>query len=289
MDSGATITISGNKKNFIFLEPCNIIVECANNERMNCKLHGPLVITHKGHEIVMANSLYIPGCVTLLSVNQMTDIDFIVMFAKDHVEIFKSRSDVQNNKPYIRTEKKLGAKLWTVPVKGCTPYHGNKVKFTAFMAKFCNDANPDVVHARYCHLNLGYLRKKFPLFTNIEKLCWCDACASEAPRKPYMKKYKPKVSTSYSFTNTTNAKAKDSTNPTNPQANVLSMTSMNSAKDSINSMTSVKDSMKSPPQDSMTSMNSAKDSMTSMTSVKDSMKSPTQDPTTLPSRKRSML
>ena len=200
LDSGATITISGNKDNFLFLEPCHVVVECANNERMVCKLNGPLVIKHEGNEIVMANSLYIPGCVTLLSVNQMTDLDFVIVFTKGNVEIYKSRADVHNSKPYIRTEKKIGAKLWTLPVKGCTPYHGNKVKFTAYMAKFCNDANPDVIHARYCHLNLGYLRKKFPIFTNTEKLCWCDACASEAPRKPYMKKYKLPTSSTFTLT-----------------------------------------------------------------------------------------
>ena len=215
LDSGATITISGNKDNFIFLEPCHVVVECANNERMVCKWNGPLVITHEGHEIVMTNSLYIPGCVTLLSVNQMTDLDFIVMFTKGNVEIFKSRSDVHDSKPYIRTEKKIGAKLWTVPVKGCTPYHGNKVKFTAYMAKFCNDANPDIVHARYCHLNLGYLRRKFPIFTNVEKLCWCDACASETPRKPYMKKYKPEVTSSYAFKR--KSKPEDTSTTTVPQ------------------------------------------------------------------------
>ena len=152
LDSGATITISGNKDNFLYLQPCNVIVECANNERMVCNFNGPLVISHGGHEIVMTDSLYIPGCVTLLSVNQITNMNYIVLFEKDNVEIFKTREDVYIKKPYISTEKKIGDKLWTVPVKGCKPYHGNKVKFTAYMAKFCNDANPDVLHARYCHL-----------------------------------------------------------------------------------------------------------------------------------------
>jgi hypothetical protein len=127
LDSGATITISGIKDNFVYLEPCHIVVECANNERMICKFNGPLVVSHTGHEIVMMNSLYIPGCVTLLSVNQMTDQDFIVMFVTwkfiSHVLmcviIFRTsvrkRKLVTNFGPYLLKAVRLtmGTKLST--------------------------------------------------------------------------------------------------------------------------------------------------------------------------------
>ena len=74
MDSGATVTIGGKRGMFTDLHPCNVNVTCANGQVMKCSLMGTIVITSNGKAISIENSLFIPECLTLISISQLTRI-----------------------------------------------------------------------------------------------------------------------------------------------------------------------------------------------------------------------
>lgn len=194
MDSGATVTISGKKCLFKNLHPCFIRVRCANGEIMTCTQMGTIIISHNHKKIIIKDALFIPRCVTLISVNQLTSMGLQVLLKSDAAKIFKSEHDLMTNKPVIESEKRLSEKLWTVPLKVLTPYKFEtkgkdpESAFSTFLSGITNECDPNLLHARYAHFLLPYLKVKWPHLKNVENLCWCDACASMMGRRPYRKK-----------------------------------------------------------------------------------------------------
>ena len=171
---------------FMNLRPCYIEVSCANNQVMVCRQIGTLIAGRNGQIVPIPDSLYIPGCMTLFSVKQVTDMGFIVVFSQHTADIYKSETQLKNHKPFITSKKKLSDKLWHLEMKKPHVYKNSiderKPKSKGdqvcanFLDKFAPDVSADRLHQRYIHYNLPYLQRKFPHLKNTKSLCWCDAC-----------------------------------------------------------------------------------------------------------------
>jgi hypothetical protein len=88
MDSGATVTIGGTRKMFKDLRPCHVKVRCANNQVMTCSEMGTIVIASNNKGITIANSLYIPESLTLISISQLTRMGYTALFDTNGVELY---------------------------------------------------------------------------------------------------------------------------------------------------------------------------------------------------------
>ena len=190
-DTGATITISGNRNLFLSLSPCFVKVECANGQHMICEQRGTIVIVVDNKTIVLKNALYIPNSAVLVSISQLTDeMNFVATFDKTGMSLYKSNQEL-SQQPFIRVNKQLNSKLWHLPLKSFDLGERKKrfSKAKAFFAKFDDELDPNFVHKRYNHISLPYLKKLFPQFVNVQKLANCDACNAMAPRSGYRKTY----------------------------------------------------------------------------------------------------
>ena len=95
VDSGATISI-GERRFFIesTLRPCLTKIQCANGKFMTCTLRGTMVVEIGGKKIIVENALCIDGVANLLSVNQLVNKGYILVFDVESVGIFAFKNDV---------------------------------------------------------------------------------------------------------------------------------------------------------------------------------------------------
>ena len=126
MDSGATVTIGGKRGMFTDLRPCDINVLCANKQSMHCSWMRTVAVASDGETVAIDNSLFIPGCMTLISISQLARLGFTTLFDKLGVELFRRREDIGKRKPVLKPAKRLTKKLYTVPVKLLSKYHDNE-------------------------------------------------------------------------------------------------------------------------------------------------------------------
>ena len=112
LDSGATVTIGGQKFLFVSLSPCYVVVYCANGNNMVAHFKGTMIVSHNKKELLVPNALYIPNCVTLISASQLTNQMGLKVFLEDSgASIFRNWNDVVKRHPLIKSDKKLTDKL----------------------------------------------------------------------------------------------------------------------------------------------------------------------------------
>ena len=114
-DTGATVSIGGNRNAFVALFPCLIAVLCANNKKMWAKWRGTMVICHERKVIVVPNALYIPDVPTLISVDQLTRLGYKLLFHRHGIDFYKSGQST-SDKPHFSTTRKLSSKLFHINV-----------------------------------------------------------------------------------------------------------------------------------------------------------------------------
>jgi hypothetical protein len=128
VDTGATTTI-GEPGLFIqsSLVPCNTKIECANGEYMVCKLRGTMLVKYEGQQLVIPDALCMEGVVNLLSVNQLVNKGYILVFDKNSVGIYTSKNNIHTNKPFMFLDRKIGEKLWVIdqPLEPCSTWRPN--------------------------------------------------------------------------------------------------------------------------------------------------------------------
>ena len=161
---------------------------------MVCYEWGPIVLRCEGKEIMIDRALFFQDCPTLISVSQLTDMNFAVLLLKNQINIYKSVKDIFLDKPFMTSDKRLSEKLWTLQLQKFGPYHDNakcQSKFKTYMASFehFDNASATLLHTRFGHSHLASLRKLFPHLINVEKLPPCDGCFAEMPNKRYVKDY----------------------------------------------------------------------------------------------------
>ena len=198
LDSGATVCICGVITLFKNLRPCYVCVMCANKDTMVCKQMGTIVISHMGNVVVIDDCLYIPGCMTLISANQLTSKGMILLLYNAGAHLFKSFADVRADRPFIKSEKRITDKLWTLPIKSLAPYDAttaeetekSKASFAAFMDSVLAEESIMAAHEAHAHAPLSVLKLLYPHYTNVTTLPVCDGCLSQSVRNSYAKKYK---------------------------------------------------------------------------------------------------
>jgi hypothetical protein len=198
MDSGATTSI-GERRFFIesTLRTCNTRIQCANGKFITCNLRGTMVIEIGGKQIKIENALCVEGVVNLLSVNQLVNKGYILVFDKDSVEVYTSKNEVLSEKPFMMLERKLGDKLWTFdqPVKAVLENQKPFEKQTkteklayAMFTKIFTEEDLVTLHNKFAHCSLPLLKILFPReLEKIYKLPPCHACLSMQFKKKYKK------------------------------------------------------------------------------------------------------
>ena len=207
MDTGATVTINGDIQQFKNLKPCDIKVYCANGEVMVAKECGTLTLQDGDTVLEIPDCLYIPNVVTLISASQLTNqLKLKILLDDKYVSIYKSRQDIIDDKPIMKTKKRKRDKLWKVPLlqgPGENPKRKPKKRHKVLSAvvqrrkeharylfELLKDVKPSVLHARYGHCRMNRLQKKFPHLMNKHHWDICSACAAHENRKSYKKSYK---------------------------------------------------------------------------------------------------
>ena len=114
VDSGATVSI-GERSFFTesTLRPCLTKIQCANGKFMTCTLRGTMVVDLCGKKIFIEDALCIDGVANLLSVNQLVNKGYILVFEKESVGVYASRNEVLVNEPFMLLKRRIGEKLWT--------------------------------------------------------------------------------------------------------------------------------------------------------------------------------
>ena len=198
MDSGATVSI-GERRFFIesTLRPCHTRIQCANGKFMTCTLRGTMVVEIGGKKIMIENALCIDGVANLLSVNQLVNKGYILVFDVESVGIFASKNDVLVNEPFMLLKRKIGEKLWVVnqPVKALMqdqkPFdRQTKVEKLAFamFTKMFTEEDLVTMHNKVAHCSLPLLKILFPSqLEKVYKLPPCHACLSMQFKKKYKK------------------------------------------------------------------------------------------------------
>ena len=120
IDSGATVCICGVRSMFKNLRPCYVVVMCANNASMVCREMGTLTICHGRNVLIIEDCLFIPGCMTLISVHQLTKLGLLILLFNTGLCAYKSVYDVRRDTPFFKTEKQLNDKMWTLPLKAAS-------------------------------------------------------------------------------------------------------------------------------------------------------------------------
>ena len=192
LDSGATVTIGGKRYLFVNLSPCYVVVYCANGNNMVARWKGTMIISNHKKELLIPDSLYIPNCVTLISASQLTNQMGLKVFLEDSgASIFRNWNDVVHGHPLIKSDKKLDDKLWYLKIKRVDPANfKNRKGYVNYLSKIIKDIDPWILHQRYGHVNLPYLRHLFPVLKNCEQLKACDGCLAQIRRNAYKKNYK---------------------------------------------------------------------------------------------------
>jgi len=191
VDSGCTTTLSGEKDCFYDLEPCNIKVKCADNKYITVKWRGTFRCSHNGTVVEIKNALYVPNVVTLISVDQLTAMGLLVLFDDKAVSFYRNRNDLVKDKPVLRSNRRIGEKLYTLNTKPLKAYNNNASKFKSFLTKISEECDPNVLHRRYDHAPLLILKKKFPHLQNVVSLDPCLTCIANQKRTAYSKSYTP--------------------------------------------------------------------------------------------------
>ena len=165
---------------------------------MICRFMGTMVLSHKGRIITIDDCLFIPGCMTLVSARQITRMGFYILLHDDGLQVYKSINDLRLNQPFIETDKRITDKMWTLPIKAALPYKSDdpeqagksKRGYAAILNEAFGEWSVQTLHEAHFHAPLNVLKSIYPHLQNVEKLPFCDACMSQAPRKKYKKKYK---------------------------------------------------------------------------------------------------
>ena len=171
---------------------------CANNASMVCREMGTLILSHGNNMLVIDDCLFIPGCMTLISVHQLTKLGLYILLFNTGLCAYKSPYDVRMDTPFIKTEKRIADKMWTLPLKaassyGCdTPDKSAKSEqsFIALQDSAFVEWSAAVLHEAHAHAPLRILQMLYPHLQNVEKLPPCDACFAQSLRQSYSKKYK---------------------------------------------------------------------------------------------------
>ena len=198
LDSGATVTINGDRLNFKNLRKCNIPVYCANGQKMVAHEKGTLVLKQGDKCLEIPDCLYIPDCVTLISAAQLTNVlKLKILLEENSISVYKSKEDIVNDNPIMITQKETSERLWHVPLAKRATHVKKKAKrqkvqinHLSGLFDILQDIDPEILHARYGHVSMVYLQKIFPFLKNKYKWDLCEACICNAPRDPYMKRYK---------------------------------------------------------------------------------------------------
>ena len=198
VDSGATTSI-GERRFFIesTLRPCNTKIQCANGKYMTCSLRGTMVVEIGGKQVFIENALCIDGVVNLLSVNQLVNKGYILVFDNESVGVFASKNDVLSEKPFMLLERRLGDKLWTFdqPVKAVLEHQKPLAKQSkqeklayAMLTKILTEEDLVTLHNKFAHCSLPVLKILFPThLEKVTKLPPCHACLSMQFKKKYKK------------------------------------------------------------------------------------------------------
>jgi hypothetical protein len=192
LDSGATVTIGGHRYLFLDLVPCYVIVVCANGNNMIAYWKGTMVVNEDSKRLRLPNSLFIPGCATLISASQITNtLKLKILLEDDGASLYRSIPDIVNDKPVLKTGKRISDKLWRMELSRVKQRPKQSTKaFAGYLSKLSVDTDPDVLHRRYGHISMVYLKKMFPFLKNHQSTKLCDACCAHAPRNAYRKSYK---------------------------------------------------------------------------------------------------
>ena len=199
IDSGATVCICGIKCMFTNLKACYIVVTCANGESMVCERMGTLTLSHNGNLIAIDDCLFIPGCMTLISVHQLTKMGLHILFYDTGMCAYKTAYDVRKDTPFIKTEKQITDKMWTIPIKAPSPYANavtddqlakSERSFSAMQDSALGEWSAGALHEAHYHASLPVLKKLYPHLEKVDKLPPCDACMSQSLRLSYSKKPK---------------------------------------------------------------------------------------------------
>ena len=159
---------------------------------------GTVVLAGDNNILVIRDCLYIPDSITLISVHQITDQGFKVLLESNQATIYRTASDVRENRPFIRSGKRIHEKLWKLDVKPLCPYETKttegKIKSELSLANLVTDSISQSsalrFHEAHAHASLPVLKKLYPMFQNIDSLPWCDACAAMERRKAYSKNHR---------------------------------------------------------------------------------------------------
>ena len=150
-----------------------------------------------GKKIMIENALCIDGVANLLSVNQLVNKGYILVFDVESVGIFASRNDVLVNEPFMLLKRKIGEKLWVInqPVKSLLQNQRpmekqtkvEKLAFAMFTRMF-NEEDLVSLHNKFAHCSLPLLKILFPSrLEKVYKLPPCHACLSMQFKRKYKK------------------------------------------------------------------------------------------------------
>ena len=154
-----------------------------------------MVVNEDSKRLRLPNSLFIPGCATLLSASQITNtLKLKILLEDDGASLYRSLSDIVSDKPILKTGKRISDKLWRMKLSRVKQRPKQTTKaFAGYLSKLSVDTDPDVLHKRYGHISMVYLKKMFPFLKNHHPTKLCDACCAHAPRNAYRKSYKKDV------------------------------------------------------------------------------------------------
>ena len=157
---------------------------------MFCYWIGTIVLHTADNKIVIPNSLFIPGAITLISASQVVNRDdSLIVLAKDSLEIYKSRQHLRKSSASFKFPKQITDKLWQIDV--IDPKINHSAHHLNYFHEVFNDLNPTLIHQRFGHISLSLLAKRFT-FLRTNKHTHknpCPACATMEPRKQYVKRY----------------------------------------------------------------------------------------------------
>ena len=148
---------------------------------------GTLVLKEGETLLEIPDCLYIPDVVTLISAAQLTNqLKLKILLDDKYVSIYKSRQDIIEDKPIMKTKKRKHDKLWKVPLlqepkeqsnqkpkkkqKVLSVIEKQRKRANLLLFEMFKDVSPKVLHARYGHCSMVYLQKKFPFLMNKYKL-----------------------------------------------------------------------------------------------------------------------
>ena len=144
-----------------------------------------------GKVVVIKDALYVPNAVTLISVDQLTNMGMFVLFDKNAISLYRSMEKLKKDLPFIVSNRKIGQKLYTFEAKRLKNYNKNINIPQSFLSKITAECDADLLHQRYRHTTLHILKKKFPHLKSVDSLKPCLACISNQRRKGYKKKFTP--------------------------------------------------------------------------------------------------